>query len=178
MRNPCRPYPRVNVVIPGSEPIIGTTTDINGEFILADIEVGRVDLRFTSIGYKPVYKRALALETGKKLYLEIHMTEKVEQLEEVLVKAELRKDRAINKMATVSARSFSVEETERYAGSLGDPSRMAQNFAGINTRNGSDLAYVNLSHLIFLNEKSRIRSYIAGYESRCCTRLYPACHCF
>ncbi len=31
----------------------------------------------------------------------------------------------------VSARSFTIEETERYAGSLGDPSRMASNYAGV-----------------------------------------------
>jgi hypothetical protein len=34
-------------------------------------------------------------------------------------------------MATVSARQFSVEETNRYAGSRGEPSRMASNFAGV-----------------------------------------------
>ena len=31
----------------------------------------------------------------------------------------------------VSARSFTIDETERYAGSLGDPSRMAANYAGV-----------------------------------------------
>ncbi len=39
-------------------------------------------------------------------------------------------------MATVSARSFTVEEAMRYSGSLQDPSRMAQNFAGVS--NASD----------------------------------------
>jgi hypothetical protein len=34
-------------------------------------------------------------------------------------------------MAMVSARSFTIEETERYAGSWGDPARMTQNFAGV-----------------------------------------------
>lgn len=36
-----------------------------------------------------------------------------------------------NEMAPVSARQFSVEETDRYAGSRGDPGRMASNFAGV-----------------------------------------------
>lgn len=36
-------------------------------------------------------------------------------------------------MATVSARSFTVEETSRYAGSLNDPSRMAANYAGVSS---------------------------------------------
>ena len=35
------------------------------------------------------------------------------------------KDKPINDLALVSSRSFSVEETERYAGSLGDPARIS-----------------------------------------------------
>ena len=34
-------------------------------------------------------------------------------------------------MASVSARTFSVEEARRYAGALYDPGRMAGNFAGV-----------------------------------------------
>ena len=40
-----------------------------------------------------------------------------------------------NEMALVSARKFSVEETNLYAGSRGEPARMATNFAGVQ---GSD----------------------------------------
>jgi hypothetical protein len=40
-----------------------------------------------------------------------------------------------NEMATVSARPFSPIEANRYAGALGDPARMAQNFAGVSTAN-------------------------------------------
>jgi len=51
--------------------------------------------------------------------------------EEITIKAYTRKDQPLNEMAVVSARSFTVEETEKYAGSLGDPARMAMNFAGV-----------------------------------------------
>ena len=40
-------------------------------------------------------------------------------------------------MALVSARSFNIDETNRYAGSLNDPSRMAANFAGVVAGNDS-----------------------------------------
>lgn len=36
-----------------------------------------------------------------------------------------------NEMALVSAKTFNVEETQRYAGSRNDPARMASNFAGV-----------------------------------------------
>ena len=40
-------------------------------------------------------------------------------------------------MALISARSFTVEETEKYAGSRGDVSRMASNYAGVSFANDS-----------------------------------------
>ena len=40
-----------------------------------------------------------------------------------------------NDLATVSGRTFSVEETSRFAGSRNDVSRMAQNFAGVSNVN-------------------------------------------
>ncbi|HEX8656061.1 MAG TPA: TonB-dependent receptor, partial [Hymenobacter sp.] len=42
---------------------------------------------------------------------------------------------ANNELATVSARPFAPLEANRYAGSLGDPARMAQNFAGVGSAN-------------------------------------------
>jgi len=42
-----------------------------------------------------------------------------------------KKGEVSNEMALVSSRSFSVEETDRYAGSRSDPARMASNFAGV-----------------------------------------------
>src|SRR5207344_2578156 len=47
------------------------------------------------------------------------------------------KDKTVanNDMATVSVRTFSVEEAERYAGVRNDVSRMASNYAGVQNAN-------------------------------------------
>ncbi len=127
------PIPGVNVIISETDPIIGTATDTKGEFKIQGIRVGRVDIQVSAIGYKPILMKNLLLTTGKELVLEIKMEEDISILEEIVVKAENDKSKAINRMAVVSARSFNIEETEKYAGSLGDPSRMAQNFAGVFT---------------------------------------------
>jgi hypothetical protein len=42
-----------------------------------------------------------------------------------------------NEMALISGRSFNVDDTKRYAGALGDPARMAANFAGVIAGNDS-----------------------------------------
>ena len=106
-------------------------TDLDGKFTLTHVPIGRVGVRFSMLGYAPVEMNNLSLDAGKELVLNISLEESVKDLKEVVVSAETDKREAINEMATVSARSFSIEETKRYAGSLEDPSRMATNFAGV-----------------------------------------------
>jgi hypothetical protein len=127
------PLPGATVYFPDTEPIKGTITDNNGNFRFERVPVGRINLRVTYVGYNPVQLQNLVLTTGKELVLEIGLEESVMQIEGVEIRAEYRKDQPMNEMALVSARSFTIEETERYAGSLGDPSRMAANFAGVSS---------------------------------------------
>jgi len=125
------PIPGANIIVLDTDPMIGTTTDRDGLFRIENVPVGRVSIKVSFIGYKPAFIRNAILKSGKELFLDMKLEENIEELEEVMVKAFARKDRPINEMAFVSARSFTIEETERYAGGLGDPSRMAQNFAGV-----------------------------------------------
>ncbi len=130
-----QPLIGVNVVIPDTENFTGTTTNLEGDFRFEDIPVGRVSLQFSFIGYKPVKLHNLDLTTGKELVLDIELSESVSQLNEVVISANADGNRVLNEMATVSARSFSVEESQRFAGARNDVSRMASNFAGVNTAN-------------------------------------------
>ncbi|MCX6258722.1 MAG: TonB-dependent receptor [Bacteroidia bacterium] len=134
-RNTKTPLPGATVLLLGSGIPVGTSTDNDGFFRLPDLAIGRQGIQVSFIGYEPVRLTNLQLSSGKELVLNIEMEEKIITTEEVVVTAHQRKDQPLNEMATVSARSFSVEETQRYAGSLGDPSRMAANFAGINSAN-------------------------------------------
>ncbi len=109
----------------------GSMTNFDGEFTIHDLPVGRYTIKASFLGYMPELKRNIQLQSGKELYLIFELTEMIEKLDEVIVTVEHNKEQTINRMAKVSARSFSIEETERYAGSLGDPARMAQNFAGV-----------------------------------------------
>lgn len=108
-----------------------TETDSNGRYTLSEIPVGRVQLVFTYIGYQTRSFQDLMLNSGKELVLNVEMEERVITARQVVVKQKREKDKPLNEMAMVSARMFSVEETNRYAGSLNDPARMAQNFAGV-----------------------------------------------
>ncbi|MCF8278333.1 MAG: TonB-dependent receptor [Flavobacteriales bacterium] len=123
------------VVVVGSDPIIGTTTDLDGKFHLPKVKVGRIDLKITYLGYAPKTLSGIELFSGKELVLNVEMVEMVMKQDEVVVKATRKKDEVMNTMATVSARVFSTEEASRYAGTRNDVSRMATNFAGVRGAN-------------------------------------------
>ncbi len=112
----------------------GIQTDERGNFRLEEIPVGRVTIALSYMGYKKVLLPNTIVNAGKETVLTIEMENSIEALKEVEISA-VRKGETINEMAMISARGFSVEETERYAGSRGDPARMASNFAGVS---GSD----------------------------------------
>lgn len=123
--------PGANVVLTSSDPIRGTTSNEYGAFRLDNVEVGRVSLKFTFVGYQDVVMNNINLQAGKELVLNIYMDELVMAVEEVVITHTADKTTSLNRMATVSTRGFTVEETERYAGSRNDPARMAANFAGV-----------------------------------------------
>lgn len=123
------------VVLLRSNPLKGTTTDINGKFKLEDVPLGRHDLKVSFIGYREILIPNITVNSGKEVVLNIELVESVISKEEVVIVGKRNKDKPNNEMATVSARVFTVDETQRYAGALGDPARMAANFAGVSAPN-------------------------------------------
>ena len=134
--------PGANVVILGTNPVIGTVSDMDGNFRLENVPVGRYTIQISFIGYESITIPEILVGSGKEVVLEAGLKESINELDEVVVKAHSRKDRPLNSMATISARSFTVEETRRYAGGLDDPARMVSAFAGVTTGNLQDNAII------------------------------------
>jgi len=116
---------------------IGAATDENGEFKIPSVPVGRYDILISYLGYEEQTASDVIVTSGKEVILNLRLAEKVSELKEVVVSYDRTKDNTVtnNDMTTVSSRSFNIEDTKRYAGSLGDPSRMAANFAGVSGAN-------------------------------------------
>ncbi|MDR2409954.1 MAG: TonB-dependent receptor [Bacteroidales bacterium] len=108
-----------------------TISNNDGSFILENIPLGRQHFLIQHIGYEHQELLNISVDAGKETYLEILLEPAIFSIDEVVIKYTKPKNRPVNEMAGVSARSFTVEETERYAGSLGDPSRMVANYAGV-----------------------------------------------
>lgn len=126
-------YPLAGVVIllkKDSTLIGGTTSDENGFFSVSDVPVGKIDLNASYHGYSLITMKGVEVTSGKEVVLNLFMEESAVLLEEVVIRA-TEDGEPVNEMATLSARQFSVDETNRYAGSRGDPARMASNFAGV-----------------------------------------------
>ncbi len=130
------PLPGASVFILGVEPFRGTTTDAEGAFVLAEVPLGRQTLQVSYVGYETLVWPNVLVTSGKEVVLTVELREEVIQGAGITVVAEFAKERPLNDMALVSARSFSVEETRRYAGGVDDPARMASAFAGVASTGG------------------------------------------
>ena len=120
-----------NVILVGTDPIIGTSTDANGNFKFEKVPIGRINLKLTYLGYEDKTIPNISVESGKETVLFFEMTESLEQIDEIVVNGGRKRGEVLNEMALLSSRTFTVEETKRYAGSLDDPSRMVSAFAGV-----------------------------------------------
>jgi hypothetical protein len=128
-----------SVILIGSEPLLGTTTDENGHFRLENVPIGRVSLELSYLGYEMVIVPNIVVNSGKESVLNLSMQESAVRLNEVVVRVDKNRGEALNDMAMISARSISPEQTSRYAGGFNDPSRIISNFAGVtSTQDGSN----------------------------------------
>lgn len=130
------------IIVDGLQPIKGTTADFDGNFRLEGVPVGRHNFKVSYVGYEPLTVSEVLVTSGKEVVLVIELKESSFSLNEVVVRANTSKDRPVNSMATISARTFSVEETSRYAGGLDDPARLAAAFAGVATTQTSSNAII------------------------------------
>lgn len=121
------------IVVAGSEPLIGATSDTNGNFVLNNVGLGRQTFTVSYVGYESKTIPQIMITSGKEVVLEIELKQMAVGMDEVVVYGNSDKGRPQNSMANVSARSFSVEETRRYAGGIDDPARLVSTFSGVTT---------------------------------------------
>lgn len=127
-----------SVVLVDSNQVVGCISDSSGYYKLPDVPVGRQIFKINYLGYEEVLMQNVLITSGKDVFLNIQMKEAFSSIGEVEIVARINIDKAMNTMATISARTFSVEETKRFAGGFNDPSRMAQSFAGVSATSNSN----------------------------------------
>ncbi len=124
-----------NIILLNSDTLIGSTSDVDGKFRLEKVPIGRRSIKVTSIGYEETVLNNIIITSAKEIVLTVELREKVYSADVIEIVAEKDKTKANNDMVSVSARNFQAEETSRYAGSRGDPSKMVSNYAGVSSGN-------------------------------------------
>ncbi|MEM1357443.1 MAG: carboxypeptidase-like regulatory domain-containing protein [Bacteroidota bacterium] len=130
-RESLQPIISASVYVVGTEPPLGAITDADGQFRIENVPLGRRSLVISSLGYEDAVVQELVVGAGKEVDLRIQLTESLVDLSTVEVTAARLNGTPNDEMATVSAQSFSVEQTKRYAAAINDPARMALSFAGV-----------------------------------------------
>jgi hypothetical protein len=145
------PIPYATVKLVGTT--LGAATNLQGEFVCAEIPIGRYDIQAFTVGYEATIIKEIVVLSGKETLLTIFIREKITTLDEVIIKPTISKDEPVNSMAPVSARMLSVEEAQRYAGGFDDPARLAASFAGVGSNVGNNAIVVRGNAPKFLQWK-------------------------
>ena len=127
---------------------MATVSDVDGNFEIKNVPVGRHSVRASYIGYESVLLKEQLVTSGKELVLNLRMRESISELGEVVIKPRVNKQQPLNEMAQVGARMFSVEEASRYAGGMADPARTASMFAGVATGGATNGISIHGNHLL------------------------------
>lgn len=106
-----------------------TTTDAEGKYRITQVPIGTYILKVSYIGYLPYTSSKIIVNSAKEVVLDIEMEEAVSTIEEVTIVSSSSDQ--VSEWSSVSAKKFTVDETNKYAGSRGDPARMVSNYAGV-----------------------------------------------
>lgn len=112
---------------------LGALSDENGFFVIENVPLGRVSVTCEYMGYESFVTDERVLNAAREVFFDIELTAANVKSEEVVITANKNAYQALNTFSVVSARSFSVEETERIPAGINDPGRMALAFAGVKT---------------------------------------------
>ncbi|MFW6227376.1 MAG: carboxypeptidase-like regulatory domain-containing protein, partial [Bacteroidota bacterium] len=115
------PLPFTNLVIFGTN--IGSTTDLDGNFLFTGIEPGFVRLQVSAVGFEKKVTEEFLVTNARVANIDIGMREVDLQLEEVVVEASPFQRR---EESPVSLRRLGISEIERSPGSNRDISRVIQ----------------------------------------------------
>lgn len=120
------PLPFTNIVIFGTN--IGSTSDLDGNFIFTGITPGFVKLAATSVGFESYVSEEFQVTNAKTVFIDIPMRETAIQLEQVVVKASpFRK----TEESPVSMRTLGIGDIEKNPGANRDISKVIQALPGV-----------------------------------------------
>jgi hypothetical protein len=120
------PLPFTNIIISGTS--IGSTSDLDGNFLFTGLKPGYVRLTATSVGFEDVTTEEILVTNAKTIFIDIPMKERTIQLNQVEVKATLFKR---VEESPLSMKSIGISEIEKSPGANRDISKVIQSLPGV-----------------------------------------------
>ena len=120
------PIPFANIII--FETTIGSTSDLDGNFIFTGLQPGFVSLAVSAVGYETRVTEDFQVTNSKTFFIDIPMTPKEFELQEVIIKASpfVKKEES-----PVSLQTLQISEIEKNPGGNRDISRVIQILPGV-----------------------------------------------
>jgi hypothetical protein len=129
-------FPITGVLVQLDSSTFYHVSDSLGSFSIGNVAPGRYNLKCSFIGYGDLVMPNIVVNSGKEVVLDIEMTEVYNPIGEVVIQSN-NKSGTLNNLSSVSARTFSMEEVNRFAGGRSDVARLVANLAGVSTPDDS-----------------------------------------
>jgi hypothetical protein len=120
------PLPFASIIITGTT--IGSTSDMDGNFVFTGISPGYYKLTVSNIGYEMVISDEFQVTNAKTTFTDISMKEKTFNLEDVVVKP--NSFRRVEE-SPVALKSIGIKEIEKSPGANRDISKVIQVLPGV-----------------------------------------------
>ncbi len=142
-----RPLPGANVVVMKGDRTDGTSTDADGQFELADLPPGPVQVTARFVGYQ-AEEKTIVLEAGRTRTLRFVLQPALVEIEEVVVTAQNRRQRLSKVPISVTALT-AADLQENRVSTVEDYAALTPNltFASTGRRSESDITIRGVSNL-------------------------------
>lgn len=153
-RNSNEPLPFTNLIIEGTT--IGSTSDLDGNFMFTGLTPGFVKLIASSVGYEKFVTEEIMVTSAKTAFIDIAMLSTQIQLEDVEIKASVIKR---IEESPVSVQTLGISQIEKSPGANRDISKVIQLLPGVS----SSVSYRN-DLIVRGGGPSENRFYLDGIE--------------
>ena len=115
--------------------VASTSTDENGQYMIRNLEVGRVRITAQAEAFFPWVKEDVLITSAKEVVEDLLLEPTSVALETVDITTNTLRGEPINRMAVNSAVTITREQTSKFAGSWDDPMRVITAYPGVVQQN-------------------------------------------